>query len=99
MFIVRYRPEWLDRLISIDSLRCFSVLASARIDRYVYCVLINVLNHLHRCEKCYIKLLALVVDAFSSCSSVLWDVLLAEIVLVLLTNKIQSIYSIPVQLQ
>ena len=29
---------------------------------YVYCVLINVLNHLHRCEGCYIQLLALVVD-------------------------------------
>ena len=23
---------------------------------YVYCVLINVLNHLHRCEECYIQL-------------------------------------------
>ena len=32
-------------------------------------------------------------------SSVLWDALLAEVVLVLLTNKIPSIYSIPVQLQ
>ena len=23
---------------------------------YVYCVLNNVLNHLHRCEECYIQL-------------------------------------------
>ena len=30
-------------------------------------------------------------------SSVLWDALLAEVVLVLLTNKIPSIYSVPVQ--
>ena len=29
---------------------------------YVYCVLINVLNQLHRCEECYIQLLVLVVD-------------------------------------
>ena len=29
---------------------------------YDYCVLINVLNHLHRREECYIQLLALVVD-------------------------------------
>ena len=33
---------------------------------YDYCVLTNVLNHLHRCKECYIQLQALVVDEWSN---------------------------------
>ena len=36
---------------------------------------------------------------FSSCSSVFWEVLPAEVILALLTNKISSIYFFSVQLQ